>query len=106
MSVQIELHPAHHVMRRRHHLDQAADQVEPHVAAAVDHALELLRHHLGVEMPHGDVEPAVRPGAAVVLHQVVHGAADDVAGGAFLAFVVLAHEAFLVDVHQVAAGAP
>ena len=43
-------HAAHEVMRGRHHFDQPAGKVETAIAAAIDHALEFLRHLGRAEM--------------------------------------------------------
>ena len=103
-AVLVELDAAHHVMRGRHDLDQPFDKVEADVAAAVDHALELLDDHARIEMRHGDEQPAIGAGAALA-HHLVHPAADDVAGRPLAALVELMHEALLAAVQQVAAGA-
>jgi hypothetical protein len=42
-----ELHPAHHVVRGGHHLDQPAREIESAIAAAIDHSLELRAHVIG-----------------------------------------------------------
>ena len=98
-----KLHAAHHVMRGRHHLDQAAGEIETAVCAALDHALELSAHILGSQVAHRDVEPAVGRDVAGA-HLGLHGARDDVAGGPLGALVVLVHEALLVAAQEVAAG--
>src|SRR5258708_39859374 len=51
---------AHEVMRGGHHLDEAAGEIEAAVAAAIHHALELLRHLGRPEVAHLDVDAAVR----------------------------------------------
>jgi hypothetical protein len=97
-------HAAHEIMRGRHHLDQAAGEVEAAIVAALDHALELLAHVGRPEMAHLDVEPAVRRGAPGA-HLRIHGAAHHVARRALQRRVVIAHEAAHVAVEQVPAGA-
>ena len=62
-AVGAEDHAAHHVVRGRHHLDQAAGEVEATVGAALDHALEQLAHLVRAEVVHLDVHAAVRRGA-------------------------------------------
>ena len=91
-------------MRGGHHLHEAAGKIEAAVAAAVDHALEFLRHLSRPEMAHLDVEPAMRRGAPR-LHLRVHGAADDVAGGALELFIIIAHEALHRAIEEMAARA-
>src|SRR2546429_3913621 len=86
-----QMTPPNEVMRGGHHLDEAAGEIEAAVAAAIHHALELLRHLGRPEMAHLDVDAAVRA-RAPGLHLRVDGAADDVAGGA-LEGLVVAHEA-------------
>ena len=103
-GVGLEGDAAHHVMRRRHHLDQPAGEVEAAVPAALDHALEALLDRSGTEMGHGDVEPAAF-GDIAGAHLARHGAADDIAGGALQAGVVALHEPLAVAAEQVAAGA-
>ena len=94
---------AHEIMRRRHHFDQAAGQIETAVAAAIDHALELLRHFGRSEMTHLDIDAAVARSASGA-HLGIDGAADHVAGGALEFWIVIAHEAVHGAVEQMAAG--
>ncbi len=49
-------HAAHEVVRRRHHLHEAARKVEAAVGAALHHALEHLGDLLGPQVRHLDVE--------------------------------------------------
>ena len=55
-----ELHPAHHVVRGRHHLDQAAGQVETAIGAALHHALELRGDVGRAQVRHREVHAAIR----------------------------------------------
>ena len=55
-----ELHPAHHVVSRRHHFHQPRGEIEAAVGAALHHALEVLAHPLRAEVRHGDVQAAMR----------------------------------------------
>ena len=57
----------------KHEKHQPADEVETDVAAAVDHALEILGHGLRPQVIHLDVEPAVRRDATFA-HYRVHRA--------------------------------
>src|SRR5262245_40924072 len=91
-------------MRSGHHLHESAGEIEAAVAAAVDHALEFLRHLGRPEMAHLDVEAAMRRGAPR-LHLRVHGAADEVARGPLELVVVVAHEALHRAVEEMAARA-
>ena len=50
-AVGVEHHAAHHVVRRRHDLDEAAGEIEAAVGAALDHALELRRTLSGPRCP-------------------------------------------------------
>ncbi len=91
-------------MRRRHHFDQAAGEIETAIAAAIHHALELFRHFGRPKMAHLDIDAAVArsaPGA----HLGIDGAADDVAGGALELWIVVAHEAVHGAVEEMSAGA-
>ena len=91
-------------MRGRHHFDEAAGEIETAIAAAVDHALELLRHIGRAEMTHLDIDAPVRSGAAGP-HLGIDGAADDIAGGAFEFRIVIAHEAVHGAVEEMPTGA-
>ena len=64
-AIGAEHHAAHHVVRGRHHLDQAAGEVEAAVGAALDHALEAAPHVVRPEVRHLDVDAAVRRRAAL-----------------------------------------
>src|SRR3546814_5475489 len=57
-----------------------------------------------VEVPHGDVELAVGAGLSLA-HLFVHPTADDIAGRALAARIVLVHEPLMVAVQEIAAGA-
>src|SRR6185436_3692613 len=101
-AIQPEHGPAHHVVRGRNDLDQPAREVEAAIGAALDHALELLRHALRPEMTHADVDAAVR-GDPAGAHLGVDRARDDVARRALALGVVAAHEALVRAVQQIAA---
>ena len=103
-GVDLADHATHEIMRRRHHFDQAAGQIETAVAAAIHHALEFLRHFGRAEMTHLDIDAAVARGASGA-HLGIDGAADDVTGGALEFWIVIAHEAVHGAVEQMAAGA-
>src|SRR5581483_6327390 len=90
-GVDLADHPAHEIVRGRHHLDQAAGEIEAAVAAAIHHALELFRHPGRAEMAHLDIDAAV-PGGAAGAHLRVDRAAHHVPRGAFELRIVVAHE--------------
>ena len=91
-AVGLEHDAAHHVVRGRHDFDEAAREIEAAVVAALDHALEDLAHVLRPEVPHADVDAAVRRELALA-HLLEHRARDDVARRALVARIVLVHEA-------------
>src|SRR3972149_10402298 len=91
-------------MRGRDHLDAAGGQVEAAIGAALDHALEFAPHPLGPQVSHLDIDAAMRAGVAFA-DAVLNRAADDIAGGAFAARIVIEHEALTLGVGEIAAGA-
>ena len=91
-AVGLEAHPAHQVVRRRHHLDPSAGEIEATIGAALDHALELGAHLVGAEMAHVDIDPAARRRVALA-HLLVDGAGDDVPRRPFRRRAVTSHEA-------------
>ncbi len=96
-------HAAHEIVRGRHHFDQAAGEIEAAIAAAIDHAFELLRHLRRTEMAHLDIDAAILRRAAG-FHLGRDGAADDIARGAFELCVIVAHEAMHRAIEQMSAG--
>ena len=101
-AIRPERDTAHHVMRRRHHIDQAGHEIKAAVGAALDHAPEHTAHHRGIEMAHRDIQPAARPDPPRA-HFLVHAAAHDVARRALAARIVVVHEALAGAVKQIAA---
>src|SRR5690606_23484462 len=91
LGVDVTEDATHEVMRGRHDLDETTGEIEAAVGAALDHALELLRHLLATEMAHRDIQPAIGRRAAC-LHLAVHGLRDEVARRALATRIVVEHE--------------
>src|SRR5205823_12348383 len=93
---------AYEVVRGRHYLNQSAGEIEAAIAAAIDHAFELLCHPVRPEVAHLDVHAAVGCGASG-LHLRINRPADDVARRALEFVVIVAHEAVHRAVEEMAA---
>src|SRR5690606_13264326 len=92
------------VVRRRHHLDQAAGEIEAAIGTALDHAFELFADLIRPEVAHLDVDAAVARRAARA-HFGVYGLTYFVARCPLGLRVDALHEALHVAVEQVPARA-
>ena len=90
-GVNVNHHPAHEVMRGWHHLDLPSGQIEPAIRAPFDHALELFSHPIGAKMGHGD-KHALLIGVVILAHLGIDAAADHVACRALALAIVVEHE--------------
>src|SRR3954469_22632449 len=86
-----ECHPAHHVVRRGHHFDKAAGEIEAAICATLYHALEVPAVVVGTQMRHADVDAAIGS-SAPRSHLRKNSTRHDVARGALELRVVIAHE--------------
>ena len=104
-ALDVEDNPAHHVMRRRHHLDQPARKIKAAISAARDHAGELPGNVLGPEVRHRQIDPAMGACAAGA-HLLEDGTRDDVARGTLGPGIIGAHETRPGAVEKMSARAP
>ena len=96
-GIDIDHDATHEIVRRRHHFDPPASQIETTIGAAFDHTGKLSRYIFRAEMTHCNIDATVGCRIATT-HFGINSTADDIAGCALARRIVVRHKTFTVTV--------